>query len=90
LSGKIWIFKDFRTASIVYGSVAIFGFILWKLFLEKTLKKAKTKVKNKAEKEVEKIFLPCDNMPEGIFKSKASYFSHDYITAVFEHSNKRM
>lgn len=86
----IWIFKDFRTAAIAYASVAVFGFLMWKIFLEKALKKVKTKAKTKAEQKVEKIFLPCDNMPEGIFKGKESYFEHSYIEAVFEHSRKRI
>ncbi len=86
----IWIFKDFRTATVIYASVIAFSFLLWKLFLEKALKKAKAKAKTKAEKKMEKLFLPCENMPEGIFKDKSSYFSHDYIAAVFEHSSKKM
>lgn len=86
----VWIFKDFRTAATIYGAVAIFGFLMWKLILERVLKKAKHKAKRKAEEKVEKMFLPCDNMPEGIFKGKDSYFDHDYINAVFVHSKKRM
>lgn len=86
----IWIFKDFRTAAIAYASVAVFGFLMWKIFIEKALKKAKAKAKAKAEKSVEKMFLPCDNMPDGIFRGKESYFEHDYIEAVFKHSKKRM
>ena len=52
--------------------------------------KAKAKAKIKAEKKVEKLFLPCNDMPDGIFKSKDSYFDNDYITAVFKHSTKRV
>jgi len=85
----IWIFKDFRTAAAVYGSVIAIGFLLWKLFLEKAIKTAKAKAKKKAERTMEKMFLPCENLPEGIFKDKLSYFSHDYIAAVFKHSTKR-
>lgn len=86
----LWIFKDFKTAAMIYGGIAVFGFLLWKLILERVLKKAKAKAKSKAEKKVEKMFLPCDNMPEGIFKSKDSYFDNDYITAVFKHSTKKV
>ncbi len=86
----IWIFKDFHTAATIYASVAVIALLLWKIFLERALKKAKSKVKSKAEQKVEKMFLPCDNMPEGIFKGKESYFEHDYIAAVFEHSSKRI
>ena len=46
----IWIFKDFRTAAIVYGLIAVFAFLLWKLFLEKTIKKQKQKQKQKPRK----------------------------------------
>lgn len=86
----IWIFKDFRTASMIYGGVAVFVFLLWKIVFEKLLKKAKAKAKTKAKKKVEKMFFPCKDMPDGIFKGKESYFSHEYINAVFEHSSKRM
>ena len=85
----VWIFKDFKTAAI-YGGIAVFGFLLWKLILERALKKAKQKAKHKAEEKLEKMFLPCDNMPEGIFKTKDSYFDNDYISAVFKHSKKRI
>ena len=78
----IWIFKDFRTAAVIYASVAVFGFLMWKLFFKKALKKAKSNAKKK-------MFLPCENMPEGIFKDKSSYFSSDYISAVFKHSSKK-
>lgn len=86
----LWIFKDFKTAAMIYGGFAVFGFLLWKLILERVLKKAKAKAKSKAEKKVEKLFLPCNDMPDGIFKSKDSYFDNDYITAVFKHSTKRI
>lgn len=86
----IWIFKDFKTAAAIYAGVAVSVFLLWKLILEKLLKKVKSKVKTKAEQKAEKIFLPCENMPDGIFKGKDSYFAHDYIAAVFEHSKKRI
>ena len=86
----VWIFKDFKTAATIYAGIAVFGFLLWKLVLERALKKAKQKAKHKAEEKVEKIFLPCDNMPEGIFKTKDSYFDNDYISAVFKHSKKRI
>lgn len=86
----IWIFKDFKAAITAYGAVAFFGFLMWKLILERVLKKTKQKAKRKTEEKVEKIFLPCDNMPEGIFKGKDSYFDHDYINAVFVHSKKRI
>ena len=86
----LWIFKDFKTAAIIYGGAALFGLLLWKLILERLLIKVKAKAKSKAEKKVEKMFLPCNDMPEGIFKSKDSYFSNDYITAVFKHSTKRI
>ena len=75
---------------MIYGGGAVFAFLMWKLILERLFKKVKAKAKNKAEKKVEKIFLPCNNMPEGIFKSKDSYFSNDYITAVFNNSTKRI
>ena len=86
----IWIFKGFRTAASVYGMIAVIGFLLWKLILEKALEKAKAKAKKKAEQKVEKMFLPCENMPEGIFKDKNSYFAHEYIDAVFRYSTKRI
>lgn len=86
----LWVFKDFKTAAMIYGGGAVFTFLMWKLILERLFKKIKAKAKNKAEKKVEKIFLPCNNMPEGIFKSKDSYFSNDYITAVFNNSTKRI
>ncbi len=86
----IWIFKNFRTAALIYISVAAFGFLTWKLFFEKALRGAKSKAKQKAEKKIEKMFLTCENLPEGIFKDKSSYFSNDYISAVFEHSKKRI
>ena len=86
----LWIFKDFKTAAMIYGGAALFGLLLWKLILERLLIKVKAKAKSKAEKKVEKMFLPCNDMPEGIFKSKDSYFSNDYITAVFKHSTKRI
>ena len=86
----IWIFKDFRTAASIYGMIAVIGFLLWKLILERALKKAKAKAKKKAENKIEKMFLPCEDMPEGIFKGKGSYFDHEYINAVFRHSSKRI
>lgn len=86
----IWIFKDFRTAAMIFAGVAVSGLLLWKLFLEKAVNKAKAKAKKKAERTMEKMFLPCENMPEGIFKNKGSYFSNDYIAAVFEHSSKKI
>ncbi len=86
----IWIFKDFNTAASTFASIAIFGFLLWKLFLEKAIEKAKKKAQNKAGEKLGKMFLHCENMPEGIFKSKDSYFDHEYINAVFVHSTKRV
>lgn len=84
------VFTGFGTAVLIYGLVAAAGLFIRKCFLEEALKKAKSKAKAKAEQKVEKAFLPCDNMPEGIFKGKASYFSNEYITAVFKHSKKRI
>lgn len=86
----IWIFKDFKVAASAYASIAIFGFLLWKIFLEKAIEKAKKKAQNKAGEKLGKMFLHCENMPEGIFKSKDSYFDHEYINAVFVHSTKRV
>lgn len=86
----LWIFKDFKTAATIYGGVALFAILLWKLILERLFKKIKAKAKNKAEKKFESMFLHCEGMPEGIFKDKSSYFSSDYITAVFKHSTKRI
>ena len=37
----IWIFKDFRTAAIIYLSIAVLGFLMWKLFFTKSCKKSK-------------------------------------------------
>lgn len=85
----IWIFRDFKTAVMIFAGVSVSGLLLWKLFLEKMINKAKAKAKKKAESTIEKIFLPCENMPEGIFRDKNSYFSNDYIAAVFKHSTKR-
>lgn len=86
----IWIFKDFKVAASAYASIAIFGFLIWKLFLEKSLAKTKRKAQNKAGEKLGKMFLHCEDMPEGIFKSKDSYFDHGYINAVFVHSTKRV
>ncbi len=85
----VWIFKDFRTAALTYAVAAAVGFLLWKLFFEKIIKKAKSKAKKKVEEKFGKAFLPCENMPEGIFKGKDSYFCSDYISAVFKYSTKR-
>ena len=86
----IWIFKNFNTAASTYASIAIFGFLIWKIFLEKAIAKTKRKAQNKAGEKLGKMFLHCENMPEGIFKSKDSYFDHEYINAVFAHSTKRV
>lgn len=86
----IWIFKDFITAFKIYGAVAAVGFLLWQLVLKKVIEKGKKKAKNKAEEKFAKTFLPCENMPEGIFKGKHSYFESEYITAVFTYSTKRI
>lgn len=85
----IWIFVDFKTASYIYCSIAVIGFLVWKIFIERAIKKIKHKAKKKTEEKFEKLFLPCENMPEGAFKGKDSYFDHDYINAVFVHSNKK-
>ena len=86
----LWIFKDFNTAASTYASIAIFGFLLWKIFLEKAIAITKRKAQNKAGEKLGRMFLHCENMPEGIFKSKDSYFDHEYINAVFVHSTKRV
>lgn len=86
----IWIFKDFKTAATAYLIIAGVAFLLWKLLIERLIKKAKDKAKKKAEDKFRKAFLPCENLPEGIFKGKDSYFDSGYISAVFKHSTKRI
>ncbi|MBQ8504425.1 MAG: hypothetical protein IJ491_09160 [Clostridia bacterium] len=85
----IWIFKDFKTAATVYLIVAGAALLLWKLFIERAVKKLKNKAKAKAEQKFEKAFLPCADMPGDLFKGKNSYFDTEYISAVFRNSTKR-
>lgn len=84
------IFTGFITAVTSYAYLAVGGLVIWKVFLERLIKKLKAKAKSKAEKKKDELLKNCENMPEDLFKGKESYFEHDYIKAVFELSKKRI
>ena len=101
----IWSNFSLKAAVITYAVIGIIGCIIYrilrkifkgigktadKFFSSKFFNKAVDKAVDKASEKYEEKFVYCKGMPEDLYKDENSFFDHNYISAVFEYSTKRI
>ncbi|MBQ8504426.1 MAG: hypothetical protein IJ491_09165 [Clostridia bacterium] len=97
----IWSNFSLKAAITAYAVLGFVAYVLYKIIkklingigktADKVLEsKAFNKAVDKAGEKFEENFVYCKGMPENLYKDENSFFDHNYISAVFEYSTKRI